>query len=323
MPRVSFNSDALPSELPARVRAKMWADSMQATGSAFEMGIVATRKFRGEMTVLVLGRVQVGAATTVADGAVSVARTEAAISRDHDNRIMLVVNRGQSPMHVRQFGREAVLKQDEMSVVAMDNPAECTTPRSGSSNIVMIPREMIDKAGAMLERHSATKLAGDAAARRLLSAHLRELLDCDEPLDAATENAAGDYIADLVNAIVRPVGAPKKSNGDAEIDSRLAAVRKQIGKSFRDPNLAPGAVGKPLGLSARSIQHLLKQNGTTFTAEVTALRLEAAYGMLKSGAKAPIAEIAFKCGFADLSTFYRAFRARYGETPNALRANGK
>ena len=72
-------------------------------------------------------------------------------------------------------------------------------------------------------------------------------------------------------------------------------------------------------MSARSVQHVLGQNGTTFSEELMTMRLEAAFGMLKSGATGPVADIAFKCGFSDLSTFYRAFRARYGKTPGSLR----
>ena len=34
---------------------------------------------------------------------------------------------------------------------------------------------------------------------------------------------------------------------------------------------------------------------------------------------APIASIAFECGFADVSTFYRQFKARLGVSPAAWR----
>jgi AraC-like DNA-binding protein len=82
---------------------------------------------------------------------------------------------------------------------------------------------------------------------------------------------------------------------------------------------APKAVGERLGLSVRSVQHVLSRHGSTFSEELMAMRLEAAFGMLRSGATDPITDIAFKCGFSDLSTFHRAFRARYGQTPNAMR----
>src|SRR5688500_20264350 len=34
-----------------------------------------------------------------------------------------------------------------------------------------------------------------------------------------------------------------------------------------------------------------------------------------------VAQIAYECGFSDLSTFHRAFKARFGETPEIGRAS--
>lgn len=101
--------------------------------------------------------------------------------------------------------------------------------------------------------------------------------------------------------------------------TRIADIRKQIARNYRIPDLNSEAIGERLGMSARSIQHTLSQHGSTFSKELMGVRLEAAFGMLRSGAAHPIADIAFKCGFSDLSTFYRAFRTRYGKTPNASR----
>jgi hypothetical protein len=68
-------------------------------------------------------------------------------------------------------------------------------------------------------------------------------------------------------------------------------------------------------VSARSVQHVLSQHGTTFSDELLAMRLEAAFGMLKSGSSDPIADIAFKCGFSDLD-----FPSR---VPQALRQDAE
>lgn len=320
MPKFIFSSDLLPSELPARIRAKMWTDSMRAIGSSFDMGVVASRKFRGELAVLPLGRVQVGEASTIADGSVTVMRTDALIAQDRDDRIMIVINRGDSTMHVRQIDREAKLKRDEMTVVAMNVPTECFTASSGSSHVVMVPREMIEQTGQVLERHAATRLDVNPASQRLLSSHVRDLLQGNDVLDESTEVAAGEYVAGLVAAILRLPGARQAKAGEPDGRARLMEVRKQIAKNYHQPALTADAVGKPLGLSGRSIQLLLKQNDTTFSGELVGMRLEAAFAMLKSATNTRISDIAFKCGFADLSTFHRAFRERYGDTPNAFRA---
>lgn len=297
----------------------MWADSMRAIGSSFDMGVVASRKFRGELAVLPLGRVQIGAATTVSDGPVTVIRTDSLIAGDGDDRLMIVINRGDAPMYVRQINREAKLKRDEMTVVAMNTSSECHTPTGGASHVVMVPREMIEQAGQVLERHAAKPLTLNPASQRLLSNHVRDLLEANGPLDENTEAAAGAYVTGLVAAILKLPGIKQPKPIEPDGRARLMEVRKQIAKNYHSAKLTADAVGKPLGLSGRSIQLLLKRNDTTFSGELEAMRLEAAFAMLKSVASARVSEIAFKCGFADLSTFHRAFRERYGDTPNAFR----
>lgn len=319
MPKFHFTSDSLPSALPPRMRAKLWTESMDAIGSSFEMGIVTSRKFHGEVSVLQLGRIQIGAAKTVADGSVNVIRSEAKLRQDGDDRIMILINRGETPMSVRQFDRKIELKRDEMTVLAMDMPSECSTPQSGHSHVILLPREVLERPGRMLELFSTTRLKTHQMAQLLLKENVRQLLCAEETLGESLEIASGDYIAHLASTILQ-MRDPKRAKGQTgSLDARITDIRKQIARSYRLPDLTSGAVGKQLGMSARSVQHILSQHGSTFTEELTTKRLEAAFGLLRSGAAGPIADIAFKCGFSDLSTFYRAFRARYGKTPNAAR----
>ncbi|MFT4120902.1 helix-turn-helix domain-containing protein [Bradyrhizobium sp.] len=324
VPKFRFTSDHLPSALPARMRAKLWADSMEAIGSSFAMGIVASRKFHGEVSVLKLGRIQLGSATTISDGAVTVLRSEAKLRQDSDDRIMILVNRGETPMHVRQFDREVKLKSGEMTVLTMDMPSECSTPQSGQSHVILLPREILQRPGRMLEQFSATHLDTHRAAQRLLSQHVQHLLDAEDDLDDLLETASGEYIAQLATGILQtrhpqPAVSQAGKPSTRKPGTRLADIRKQIARCYRSPDLKPATIGKRLGMSGRSIQHVLNQHDTTFSAEVMAMRLEAAFGMLRSGMTDSISDIAFRCGFTDLSTFYRAFRARYGGTPNASR----
>lgn len=75
-----------------------------------------------------------------------------------------------------------------------------------------------------------------------------------------------------------------------------------------------------LGISRRTVQRLFERNGDTFSARVLARRLERARARLRDGEQsASIAEIAYDCGFNDLSHFYRVFRTHFGEAPGRLR----
>lgn len=98
---------------------------------------------------------------------------------------------------------------------------------------------------------------------------------------------------------------------------RVKTIRGAIARGCSDPQFDVADVAGQLGLSIRSIQASLGRVGTTVSDEVTAARLELARKRLASRdpGRETVTRIAFEAGFNSLSTFYRAFRARYGHAP--------
>ncbi|WP_437984117.1 AraC family transcriptional regulator [Sorangium sp. So ce117] len=82
------------------------------------------------------------------------------------------------------------------------------------------------------------------------------------------------------------------------------------------PKLA--TVAKRLGLSARTLQRRLSEDGFPFRALVEKTREELALRYLEDPALG-LAEIGSLVGFSDVSAFYKAFRRWTGSTPGQLR----
>ena len=77
-------------------------------------------------------------------------------------------------------------------------------------------------------------------------------------------------------------------------------------------------VSRQLGLTGRTLQRRLKEEGASFQGLVDELRREAAMSDLKSPGAA-ISEIAYRLGFSDPSAFHRAFKRWTGTTPKEYR----
>jgi AraC-like DNA-binding protein len=77
-------------------------------------------------------------------------------------------------------------------------------------------------------------------------------------------------------------------------------------------------VGRVIGMSPRTLQRRLREEGTTFTAVLTQLRHDLARPLLGDGRLA-VAEVAFLLGYEDPSAFHRAFRRWSGRSPQAFR----
>lgn len=80
-----------------------------------------------------------------------------------------------------------------------------------------------------------------------------------------------------------------------------------------------GTAARRLGVSARSLQRRLAAEGTSFQAELQALRNRLANAYLARPDRTS-AEIAFLLGYEDPNSFIRAFHAWTGTTPEAMRA---
>jgi len=78
-------------------------------------------------------------------------------------------------------------------------------------------------------------------------------------------------------------------------------------------------VGRAIGVSPRSLQHQLRQAGTSFRQEVNAARVRAAQQLLQAS-DTKLTSIAIEVGCASLQHFSTLFRKQTGLAPSAWRA---
>lgn len=99
---------------------------------------------------------------------------------------------------------------------------------------------------------------------------------------------------------------------------RLKAVLPILEARFHEPDFSAQKLAAAAGLSERYVNELLFEAGASFTTRLTELRLRKAADLL-THREGRISDIAFACGFNDLSYFNRCFRRRFGLTPTAAR----
>jgi AraC-like DNA-binding protein len=165
---------------------------------------------------------------------------------------------------------------------------------------------------------SAERLIGPLAscltmiAQNLCSASMEELQSLFTACITLLPLAAGEQKAE------------KKKKEISQGNHMLREVLNYIDRNLANPDLSPGDTAEHLRVSVRYIHKLFAHSGTTFSAYVTAERLERIRWDLiaASGRRPPISALAFRWGFSDLSTFNRAFKTRFGCTPSRLGTGG-
>jgi AraC-like DNA-binding protein len=98
----------------------------------------------------------------------------------------------------------------------------------------------------------------------------------------------------------------------------LTRVRQAIDSELRGGHPSLESVAKDLAVSPRTLQRRLREEGVVFNDVLDEMRFRAAKGYLAQGDVAG-AEVAYLLGFAEQSSFNRAFKRWSGQTPTEFR----
>ncbi len=112
------------------------------------------------------------------------------------------------------------------------------------------------------------------------------------------------------DGLLERLGSPAASWSDR--------VRRALLQGLDGERATLPAVARQLGLSERSLQRRLRDEGTGFAPLLDAVRHELALRWVGEGRLA-LGEVAYLLGFSEPSAFHRAFRRWTGTTPQAMR----
>ena len=188
---------------------------------------------------------------------------------------------------------------------------------------ILCPRAELTERGVRPETTLGRRVPASSEALRLLRSYLRSL-EGAKPADwPEASDLACRHILDLSALALEEFGRVGESELGAVAAARLAMALKHIAACFTEPGLSVEAVAGRQQVSARYLQRLLEQSGTSFTSHITELRLQKALALLTEPNSGRIVDVALKAGFNDVSHFNRLFRARFGDTPSGVRARGR
>ncbi|WP_226361495.1 helix-turn-helix domain-containing protein [Pseudonocardia sp. ICBG1142] len=219
-------------------------------------------------------------------------------------------------LRVAQAGRvaravagEAVLyrSRDRLSLVCEESTS-CVT--------VQVTGECAELGGTAVAAGLARTIPAPTPALRVLAATLG-------PLGRAAGDLGPVPAARMSSAVLEMLGALLGSLGGTETlptgpVALAATMQRFVLDHLTDPGLSVDTVARRFGVSGRYVTRVFAEAGhpppATFLREE---RLRRAARRLDGEHRPTIAAVAARCGFADTTTFTRAFRRRYGVTPGA------
>jgi AraC-like DNA-binding protein len=224
-------------------------------------------------------------------------------------------------LKVEQGGRTNIAKPGELVLYQSYEPVVLTErPDLPCDNLAfIIPRSAFADDPRVDDLFRNVVVSPDRLAGPLGSC--LNLMVKDLPTSSTVElSGLFDACVTLLPLVVSPNSEALKPE-PAKSGHRLREVLRYIDTNLSNPDLSPMIVAEHLGVSVRYIHKLFSDTSETFGSYVIGRRLECIkWDLLASQKRPPIAALAYRWGFGDLSTFNRAFKARYACTPSRFKA---
>ncbi len=313
--RKMLSTDMLPKGLDERQRFLCFAELFEHFSNTGELDPADDVPFRAAMNAIHIGTTLLGRC----DGTFTQVRRERRqVLATNDDRYCLARNAGSRDAMVVHRGREFTLRPGAMVLLKLDEPF-FSADGSNHKRFVNVHLPMVtlrsmvpgldDLVGRELEPGGALSLAMDYS--ELLLAR-----------PAAADDAGAAIAQHLLDLTALGLGVRRDLMRKAQRGGlravRLTGVLAILNKRFTEPDFSAQKLAAAVGLSERYVNDLLYEAGAGFSARLNELRLRKAMDLLTKG-ECRISDVAFACGFNDLSYFNRCFRRRFGLTPTGAR----
>jgi AraC-like DNA-binding protein len=152
------------------------------------------------------------------------------------------------------------------------------------------------------------------------------LAEPDLAADPVLAKSIGDHVFDLIATLLGPTkDAAEIARGRGLRAGRLMEILAHIDSHLSDPSLSAPQIAERHGISTRYLSQIMEEQGETLTHYISRKRLEKAIKMLTAPETRHwrISDIAYACGFSDISHFNHSFRRRFGDSPRSFRGSPK
>jgi AraC-like DNA-binding protein len=247
-------------------------------------------------------------------------RTAEILSDGCDDFVLVTATKGR--VLVVQGGRPIELAQSQMCLTDMSVVGAIGHDKHHQFTTTRIPRRLLLEVCPNIEDRLSVPIADHAALRDTIARYYALTAMHAARLDVHGQHLSAQHLVDLTALLF---GA-RPDDADVAVQRGYSAARFELVKADVLANLAQADLHTATlalrhGLSARQMQRMFEQSGTTFSAFFLEQRLLRARRLLldSRNRSRKISDIAHSSGFSDLSYFNRAFRKRFGATPSDMR----
>jgi AraC-like DNA-binding protein len=312
--RLSTDSVVTSNRLP------YWRDFVCDTFVELECDSVSGEQFFGSITNQTLGNIQFSDVDSCAQ---HVVRTRSKISQSGKDYFLLSLQtRGRGML--TQDGRTALLQPGDFALYDTTRPYDLRFDDEFGQLVLRLPRRTVTDQLADAERLTALRIAGDRGTGLLASTFIRQLHDSIDTIDLTSASRLHCSAIDLIaTALADQAGrTPHTSESQYILRRRICAF---IDAHLDDYRLDCAMIAAAHRISERYLRKIFATSTMSASQWLWSRRLQQARRDLLDPLRAhlSISAIGYDVGFKDCAHFSRAFKAKFGESPSACRANAR
>jgi AraC family transcriptional regulator, positive regulator of tynA and feaB len=236
--------------------------------------------------------------------------------RNWRNEMILVFITQTGVIEVEQSGVKTRLTDESLLLIDPSRKYVQTGHSNTRGMALRIPRPAFEARGMHFTGREMFVPDASSPDVRMVKSLIASVAAHSQRSKPGSTNLVAEHLIDLMQILAEDPAAPKRTRSTTVA---LASAKRFIERNVSDETLNLDMVARAAGVSPRYIAKLFAGAGTTVMRYLWQMRLERAKTMLTNGKpELRIGEIAWQCGFANAAHFSRAFKQRYGVSPNTL-----
>ncbi len=301
----------------ARDRLAFWREEASKVYVAHEFSTRVGRNFHGEIRVASLG--SMGLAAFECDECV-VERTPRCLKGANDDDVLLCRQvAGISTVH--QDGRDVATAPGDVYLLDPRRPFALSVGVNARSLVLKVPRWEMQARLGEIASFTATPIPRGEPVSALASDFFALLADRVCEIDPSMGAKVAQQALDLVALAFEGVDGGGAAQLSSTRTTTLLRLKSIIEARLHDPELKPAVAAAATGISVRYANALLAHEGTSLERFIMHRRLQHCRQALEDPAQVgrTVGDIAYSCGFSDLSHFTRRYKAQFGCSPGESR----
>lgn len=267
-----------------------------------------------------IARYSVLSISKVAGRAHRVERRKRDIRSASDAYFLLSLQTAESS-RVTQFGKTALLRPGDMALYSSTDPYTLDLTNDFSKTVVQLPSCKLIERLPNAEMLTARKIDGQSGIGKLVRENVLAFAEHVSSPNPMLQALLQDTLIDLIATGLAAHSADKIELSSPEQHVMLRA-KSYIRAHLGDPDLDRNRLASEIGMSVRRLNDIFAKEDESISIFIRRTRLEGASADLRDARfqRHSISEIAFRYGFSNMQNFSTVFRAKFGTSPRAFRA---